>query len=128
MSLRRPTFLSRLAWVLLAPFLLTTLVAPGVMPHRDALGAVEMVLCSDGAPLVVQSYAETGAPSEDGRSGATHGCAWAAAHFALAITDNSADLVPAEWRPERGAPFVRIVSGLSGLPDLPPGRGPPVAV
>jgi hypothetical protein len=64
--------------LLLVPFLLLTLMPPGVMPHRAADGQLRLVLCTENGPVETVIDLATGqevpAEPDDGR------CDWAAAH------------------------------------------------
>lgn len=85
-----PAALSRpAALVLLLPFLLLSLVHPGTMPSRDALGHVTMILCGSDQPVEMviapdgtvspasAGQGGTGKPPGGGTGADPHGCAWA---------------------------------------------------
>ena len=71
--------------LLLVPFLLLSLIAPGFMPVRDADGTLRMVICADGAMVEVVMDLNTGQPvdqpPEDGR------CDWAQIAVAVPLAD-----------------------------------------
>lgn len=76
--------LRRTGLVLVLPFLLLSLVAPGFMPGRADDGTITMVICADGMAVEVAVDAVTGQPvqkqaPEDGR------CDWAQAALAVAL-------------------------------------------
>lgn len=79
-GLTRPG-LTRLASLLLVgPFLLLSLVAPGYMPVQTADGGITLVICSGAGPVTVTINPETGEPvAHDGpQDGPQDGrCAWA---------------------------------------------------
>ena len=87
MKLRRLSLqdvLRRTGLVLVLPFLLMSLVAPGFMPGRAADGTITMVICADGVTVEMLVDAATGQPvqkhaPEDGR------CDWAQATQAVAL-------------------------------------------
>lgn len=122
----RANGLRGLGLVLVLPFVLLTLIAPGYMPVRDADGGLRMVICSDAGMVEITIDPATGEPvesaPEDGR------CAWMAAAMA--------DLVPAQALPK---PPVTLGVGLvhGAVADLispafdPRGlyaRGPPLTI
>lgn len=126
-----------LALGLLLPFLLLSLVHPGTMPARDALGHVTMILCgsdqpvdmviaSDGTVSPATTAEDAGGKVPGGTGTDPHGCAWAPHGAALLGLDPVAIALP-----------VAALAGLAdaALPrapargrDLPPwrARGPPV--
>lgn len=83
----RRSQITRLTGLLLAvPFLLLSLVAPGVMPSRGADGGLVMVICSGHGPVEIAVDAATGQPLPDGADAPDQGpdkapqdgrCAWA---------------------------------------------------
>lgn len=76
--------LRRTGLLLVLPFLLMSLVAPGFMPGRASDGTMTLVICADGLPVEIVVDAVTGQPvqkqaPEDGR------CDWAQAVQAVAL-------------------------------------------
>jgi hypothetical protein len=71
-------------WLLLVPFLLSTLFAPGIMPHQAADGSFTVVLCFGDGPLTLRIDQATGAPVPDDDSAQDLRCDWQMAHDSLA--------------------------------------------
>lgn len=95
---RQPIFLQdvlrRTGLVLVLPFLLLALVAPGFMPGRMGDGTITMVICADGLAVEVAVDSVTGQPMqpqapEDGR------CDWAQAALAVALLTQPEPAPPA---------------------------------
>lgn len=61
--------------VLVVPFLLLSLIAPGYMPVRDADGTVRMVICVDGGAVEMVMDLRTGEPVPAAPN--DHRCDWA---------------------------------------------------
>jgi hypothetical protein len=94
-------------WLLLVPFLLSTLLAPGVMPHRTDDGSLTVVLCSETGPFEVRIDLATGKPLPVDSTPEDKRCDWQMAR------DGSA-LIEAPF-----APVVRVVVVAKITPPLP---------
>lgn len=83
-SIRQSHCLRVTGLLLVLPFLLLSLIAPGFMPVRGADGGMAIVICADGAMAEIIVDAATGQPMpdavpQDGR------CAWAQAGVVVAV-------------------------------------------
>jgi hypothetical protein len=92
--------------VLLVPFFLSALLAPGVMPHRASDGTITLVLCSGEGPLAVRVDLVTGeaVPVEDEVEEPR--CTWNIAR------DSLAPLIA-----RQNLPMVRVVAARVVLPE-----------
>lgn len=96
-----------IGFVLVLPFVLLAVIAPGYMPVRGADGAITMVICADGMAVEVAIDPATGEPvpheaaPEDGR------CAWA--QLALAAHPVS--------EPDLAPPLRLVVADPPAAPD-----------
>ena len=129
MTARAHSGLRRLClWVLLAPFVLLSLLSPGVMPARAADGTLVLVLCSDGGTSEMVIDLATGQPVEQTDTGRSDRCDWACGQMALA--DLALPIPPAPVRLARPVePAAAPVSlSLAHATGLPPATGPPAAV
>lgn len=98
-------------WLLLVPFLLSTLLAPGVMPYQAADGSFAVVLCTGDGPVTVHIDLATGAPIPDDDRAQDQRCNGQMARDSLA----EVALPPVE--PQRLA-----VTFILALPVAPPSR------
>lgn len=71
-------------WLLLVPFFLTTLLAPGIMPHRADDGSFTVVLCTGDGPVSLQIDPVTGARVADDPGASDLRCDWQMARDSLA--------------------------------------------
>ncbi len=114
-------------WVLIAPFLLLSLIPPGVMPSRAADGTLVLVLCT-GEGMVEQVIdLATGAPVEDAPT-KDRACDWACGQSvaALAALPQMPPVPLAATRLDPPpAPSVLHAALATGLP---PATGPSAAV
>ncbi|QBY01340.1 hypothetical protein E2K80_11900 [Rhodophyticola sp. CCM32] len=108
-----------MSWLFVLPFILSSLVAPGLMPVRTEGGMV-IVICSGGdtATIVLGPDGEP-VEAEDSR------CAWAAhaQSIDMAADDNAVFRKTefsrlALWQPDVTVPYFGVRPG-------PPVRGPP---
>ena len=114
-----------LAWALLAPFLVLSLLSPSVMPHRTADGAVSMVLCSVDGPVSVALDPVTGAPLPTEQS--SERCAWAmSAELAVLQPEITAKAAPVAERRAQTPPASLTLARATAT-GLPPATGPPSA-
>lgn len=118
-------------WVAFAPFLLLSLIAPGVMPaHADGSGAT-LVLCTAAGPVELVIDPMTGAPVPKVPAGGDDGrdCDWASGLGGLALAGRPATLLlPAPPSvSHRLAPSASIVLSHARVTGLPPATGPPAA-
>ncbi|SED63669.1 hypothetical protein SAMN05519105_4326 [Rhodobacter sp. 24-YEA-8] len=119
-------------WVLFAPFLLTSLIAPGVMPVRDASGVLVLVICSaEGMteiavdPLTLEPLAAGDIPAPEHKS--DH-CAWANAHVPLVLVPPlQSPLLTGQARASE-LPSLPSILAIARETGLPPATGPPVSV
>lgn len=123
---------SRLAVLLLLPFLCFTLLAPGTMLASDAMGRVMVVLCGDSLPVEMALGADGSLHRADDPSrGSGHGlaghpaCGWAG-HAQQAL-DAPGPALPQTMQPVlRFAPVAVFVPGApSQHPWHALARGPP---
>lgn len=117
----------------LGPFLLLSLLSPGVMPARDSDGALILVLCTaDGLvetaidPVTLQPLK---APQGKHPENARDLCPWASLHSAAHLT--AATPMPA-LRTTRiiplAFPLAETVLATGRVTGLPPSTGPPATV
>lgn len=71
--------------VLLMPVLLSSLIAPGIMPRQAPDGAFVMVICPDAGAVELAIDLATGAPVESPAEPRDDRCAWAAARLAATV-------------------------------------------
>ncbi len=118
-------------WVLFAPFLLTSLIAPGVMPVRDAGGVLMLVICSaEGMteiavdPLTLEPLAAEDLPAPAHKS--DH-CAWANAHTPLVLVPLLQ--IPSLIGQARASelPPLPSILAIARQTGLPPATGPPAS-
>jgi hypothetical protein len=113
-------------WVLLAPFLMLSLLSPGVMPARAADGTMTLVLCADGATSELVIDLATGQPVE---TAPAERCDWACGMCALGLAGSPAPLPPVILTQTRlDPPPARLVLRAAQATGLPPATGPPAAV
>lgn len=113
-------------WVLLAPFLMLSLLSPGVMPARAADGTMTLVLCADGATSEMVIDLATGQPVENTPA---ERCDWACGLCALGLAGPLVPLPPVILTETRlDPPPVRLVLRAAQATGLPPATGPPAAV
>lgn len=117
------------------PFVLVSLIGTGVMPARDAQGALVITLCSAAGVVDLAIDPATMAPFAGAdTSGAPHGdspapdqgvCDWAAAQapFLHAVQPVLAAATPRMVRAAH--PFTDTIRVLSRATGLPPATGPP---
>lgn len=118
-------------WVLLLPFLLLSLIPPGVMPDRAADGTMLLVLCTGDGPVEMLVDLATGEPvgkTPDGSDDKSNHCAWACGQMTMAGL--SAPALPlAGQSPRRAdAPPPLLLLALAHATGLPPATGPPITV
>lgn len=82
-SIRQSHCLRVTGLLLVLPFLLLSLIAPGFMPVRGADGGVAIVICADGAMAEIIVDAATGQPMPDAAP-QDERCAWAQAAVVVA--------------------------------------------
>lgn len=113
--------------VLVVPFMLLSLLAPGYMPQRSADGALTLVICSDQGAVELRVDPATGEPlsqqaPEDDR------CHWAQAGMAALITATPAVALP----PATLVPLTPTAPDDLWRPAFDPrglfARGPPATV
>lgn len=80
--------------LMLVPFLVMSLFAPGVMPSRGADGAMQVVLCSPEGPVNVTIGAD-GQPVPAKEQPSDKRCDWAMNHADMALLDQTSALLPA---------------------------------
>ena len=120
---------------LLLPFLLSALIASGVMPARSAGGAITLVICTaegmaelavDPATMQPLDVSAHGGTDQDGPQKQTGNCAWAANHADFAAPIPAALALPS-WQmialPVAPVPTVLATARATGLP---PSTGPPL--
>ncbi len=66
------------------PFLLSTVLAPGIMPHRADDGSFTVVQCTGDGPVPLQIDPVTGSPVADDPGASDHRSDWQMAHDSLA--------------------------------------------
>ena len=123
----RPTGLLRALalWAMLAPFLLLSLIAPGVMPARAESGVLMMVICHGDGMTEIAVDPRTFEPVGDSPDDDADPCFWGIAHSPVDLVP-PVQLAPSVARllaaRPPAAPTVRIVARATGLP---PATGPP---
>lgn len=125
---RNPRNTGVMIWVLLAPFLLLSLIHPSVMPARAADGTLTMVLCSVDGPGEVTIDLATGLPVEKAPSDHPDHCDWACGQMTGACVPRL-DLPAFASGPATRAdlPPPALVLHVAAATGLPPATGPPSA-
>lgn len=114
--------------VLLAPFLLLSLLPAAAMPARTAEGTLTMVLCTDGGPVEMVLDLATGQPAGKAPQGKTGHCDWSCGQFAADLTPASPAVLAAVLHTTRLAPPAPPpVPAAAAATGLPPATGPPPA-
>lgn len=117
-----------LLWALLAPFLLMSLFAPGVMLDRAADGGLTLVICSGGGTAEVNLDPATMLPVEKAPAKSYQPCPWVIAGSAVDLVSPVAipillgTRVAPVFRPANTALRAVLATG------LPPATGPPPLV
>ncbi|MEZ5799053.1 MAG: hypothetical protein R3D63_17195 [Paracoccaceae bacterium] len=116
-------------WVLLAPFLLLSLLSPAVMPARAADGTLTLVLCTDGEVTELVIDLATGKPVEKAPADSRDRCDWAAGHWSVAslLWAEAPAPIVLRVRPATPPPAT-VLLALSHATGLPPATGPPAAI
>jgi hypothetical protein len=115
-------------WLLLAPFLLTTLLAPGVMPHRADDGSLTVVLCSDGGPVEVRIDLATGQPLPADQHPDDKRCDWHMARDGAALAAAPLALTLAVVVTAIETPSSPLGLTLQTRQSRPFARGPPILI
>ncbi len=123
-------------WAALGPFLLLSLISPGVMPARGADGAVTLVLCTPEGIVEIAVDPQTLQPLDDGADGparhpdpgAGDHCPWAGLQPPIDLTAHAQ--LPRMMRPvlPQGFALADTVLVAGRATGLPPATGPPVSV
>ncbi|WP_347266797.1 hypothetical protein [Paracoccus sp. (in: a-proteobacteria)] len=71
-------------WLAVLPFVLMSLILPGTMLVRDALGRVTVVLCSGAGPMQMRLTADGSLVADTPTAPVDHACDWAPHGRALA--------------------------------------------
>lgn len=117
---------------LLVPFLLTSLIASGVMPARSQSGAVLLVICTaEGmAELLVDPEtmqpADKSAPHAPEKSGQP--CAWAVSQATFTLPELPALMPPQQSVIAMPASIAPVILTAARATGLPPSTGPPFRV
>ena len=119
------------AWVMVLPFLGTSLIANGVMPTVASNGVIMLVICSGGAMVEMAFDPVTMEPvtDEDGdgsKKSTPEYCVWAAAHPQAHIPPLAALPVVASGFTVEAHQLVETVLRIAEATGLPPATGPPV--
>ncbi len=143
----KPASLSRIAacCAVLLPFLLSSLIAAGVMPARAPNGAITLVICTALGPAellvdpatmapvaagpdgIPKDTPEKDGPQKDGTNRKA-ACAWAAAHGDVAAPPPPMpDTAPARPLMPIAGPVPAILAAARAT-GLPPATGPPLSV
>ena len=113
-------------WVLLVPFLMLSLLSPGVMPARGDDGTMVLVLCTDGGTSEMVIDLATGEPVE---TAPPNRCDWACGLCGLGLAGPQVALPPVMLTETRlDPPPVRLILRTAQATGLPPATGPPAAV
>lgn len=129
----KPARLLRLAALcaVLLPFLLSSMIASGVMPARAANGAITLVICTaNGAMemLVDPATMQPTAPGHDmpaQKDKHDSSCAWAANHADFAAPGLAALIQPLRHAVTLPAPTRPAILAAAHATGLPPSTGPP---
>ncbi|PTE15541.1 hypothetical protein [Pseudogemmobacter blasticus] len=118
-----------MAWVLLVPFLLMSLISPAVMPARADDGTLTLVLCTGDGPVEMTIDLATGAPAKKAPDGSPDRCAWACAQCAGACPGGCAGAALPHLALRRADPPPATTTlARAEATGLPPATGPPSAV
>ncbi len=122
---RRSLTAQAFLWVLLAPFLLLSLIHPSVMPARAADGTLTMVLCSVDGPDEVTIDLATGEVVDKAPSDGSDHCDWACGQMAGVVVTRP-EAPPRAIRVTRMAPPpAAALLRIAAATGLPPATGPP---
>ena len=130
---RKPARLLRIAafCAVLLPFLLSSLIATGVMPARAADGAITLVICNALGPSELRVDPDTLqpiAPEKDAPKDKTgSACAWAASHAEFAPPMLPALALPVRRGESLPAPALSTILATARATGLPPATGPPLS-
>ena len=120
---------------LLLPFLLSALIANGIMPARSAGGAITLVICTaegmaelvvDPATMQPVDGSSQDAPDQDGPQKQPASCAWAANLADFAAPAPAALALPSWQMIAALVPPAPTVLATARATGLPPSTGPPL--
>ena len=120
---------------MLLPFLLSSLIATGVMPARADDGAITLVICTPAGPAemrvdpaTMQPVAPAPFPAKPApKDKPTSACAWAISHADFTPPQLPALVLPlrqAQAAPRPALPAILAAARATGLPPAP---GPPLS-
>jgi len=115
-------------WLLIAPFLLTLLVPPSIMPARTADGGMSIVICTGDGPLEMRIDPATGEPLPDHKDDAGAGCHWNALRDAATLAEPVFAAPAAAFFSERA---IIATAGVARRPtrfERPPARASPFPI
>ena len=120
---------------LLLPFLLSALIASGVMPARSAGGAITLVICTaegmaelavDPTTMQPLDGSAHGGTDQDGPQKQTGSCAWAVSHADFAAPTPPVLALPSWQMIAALVAPVPTVLATARATGLPPSTGPPL--
>ena len=120
-------------WAGLLFFLLSSLIAPGIMPARAVTSAVVFVICMDNGaaemafdPVTMEPVSDR---KEDGKDTPRTGyCPWAVSHSADSLMPPPTVVPPPVFARRLASSIIDTVLAISQATGLPPSTGPPSAV
>lgn len=129
----KPARLLRIAALcaVLLPFLLTSMIASGVMPARATNGAIMLVICTADGPLEMLVDPATMQPTAPGHDMPSQkdkhdsSCAWAANHADFAAPGFAAPIQPLRHAMALPTPARPTILAAAHATGLPPSTGPP---
>lgn len=111
--------------VLLAPFVLLSLLSPAVMPSVASDGTLTLILCSDGDVSEMVIDLATGKPVESSPADGTDRCDWACGQWSVADLGLADQPLPARRSFRASRCTVTATFAALHKTGLPPATGPP---
>ncbi|RLQ87036.1 hypothetical protein [Notoacmeibacter ruber] len=118
-------------WLLLAPFILSSMVAQGIMPAKAQNGFITLIICTGDslAEIVVDPITmEPVESGDDGDGSGANSCAWASMHHEpgpLLLVSLSQ---PLTLSGEQLSSTCTAILEFARATGLPPATGPPATI